>query len=224
MRGSEVNINLSEMKEWTSALKSSDTMKIIALENGDIAMGAELRKSMSEKMADAWKIKLYATDDMKILAVVIKGTASAVNKKIRAAKEIKDSEKLRIMYDELINEVLQEREEAVRIALVYKAELDRIEISDKDIEHLHNTVSRVLEIIKAIQLAGTLGKPESEREKIEIQVQGYEQIKELISVDTLKSMQLLGFNYKAAIGEPLTQLCANAITGWGNKNNYHKKR
>ena len=58
----------------------------------------------------------------------------------------------------------------------------------------------------------------------EIQVQGYEQIKELISVDTLKSMQLLGFNYKAAIGEPLTQLCANAITGWGNKNNYHKKR
>lgn len=69
MRGSEVNINLSEMKEWTSALKSSDTMKIIALENGDIAMGAELRKSMSEKMADAWKIKLYATDDMKILAV-----------------------------------------------------------------------------------------------------------------------------------------------------------
>lgn len=57
-----------------------------------------------------------------------------------------------------------------------------------------------------------------------IQVQGYEQIKELISVDTLKSMQLLGFNYKAAIGEPLTQLCANAITGWGNKNNYHKKR
>lgn len=75
-----------------------------------------------------------------------------------------------------------------------------------------------------LQLAGTLGKPESEREKIEIQVQGYEQIKELISVDTLKSMQLLGFNYKAAIGEPLTQLCANAITGWGNKNNYHKKR
>jgi hypothetical protein len=24
-------------------------------------------------------------------------------------------------------------------------------------------------------------------------------------------MQLLGFNYRAAIGEPLTQLCANAI-------------
>ena len=69
MRGSKVNINLSEMTDWTSALKSSDTMKITAFENGDIAMGAELRKSMSEKMSDVWKIKLYATDDMKILAV-----------------------------------------------------------------------------------------------------------------------------------------------------------
>lgn len=179
-------------------------------------------------IGEGWIVYLEGRENVEMGAslaeLVIKGTASAVNKKIRAAKEIKDSEKLRIMYDELINEVLQEREEAVRIAQVYKAELDRIEISDKDIEHLHNTVSRVLEIIKAIQLAGTLGKPESEREKIEIQVQGYEQIKELISVDTLKSMQLLGFNYKAAIGEPLTQLCANAITGWGNKNNYHKKR
>ena len=30
-------------------------------------------------------------------------------------------------------------------------------------------------------------------------------------------MQLLGFNYKAAIGEPLTQICADAIMNLGNK-------
>lgn len=42
-------------------------------------------------------------------------------------------------------------------------------------------------------------------------IETYEQIKELINVDTLKAIQLLGFNYKAAIGEPLTQLCADAI-------------
>lgn len=28
-------------------------------------------------------------------------------------------------------------------------------------------------------------------------------------------MQLLGFNYKAAIGEPLTELCANKIRQFG---------
>ena len=30
-------------------------------------------------------------------------------------------------------------------------------------------------------------------------------------------MQLLGFNYKAAIGEPLTEICANAITNLASK-------
>lgn len=30
-------------------------------------------------------------------------------------------------------------------------------------------------------------------------------------------MQLLGFNYKAAIGEPLTEICANAIASLGSK-------
>lgn len=74
MRGSEVNINLSEMKEWTSALKSSDTMKIIALENGDIAMGAELRKSMSEKMADAWKISKCNKRQERCLNVLLTAT------------------------------------------------------------------------------------------------------------------------------------------------------
>ena len=135
--------------------------------------------------------------------LAVKGTASAISKKIQAAKEIKDAEKLRTTYDALINEVLQEREEAVRIAQTYKSELERIVISDEDINHLHSTISVVLDVIKAIS-------PNTPMES-------FEAIKGLVTVDTLKTMQLLGFNYKAAIGEPLTQLCANAISSWGNK-------
>lgn len=135
--------------------------------------------------------------------LAVKGTATAVNKKIRAAKDIKDAEKLRTTYDELINEVLQEREEAIRIAQAYKSELDRIVISDEDIEHLNLTATRLLDVIKSFS-------PNTN-------IEGFEALKDLISVDTLKTMQLLGFNYKAAIGEPLTLLCANAISSLGNK-------
>lgn len=149
--------------------------------------------------------------------LAVKGTVSAVSKKIRAAKEIKEVEKLRSTYDEIVNEILLEREEAVRIAQAYKSELERIIISDEDIEHLHNTVARLLEIIKAFQLVSAMAKGEEEIEKVKKQVESYEQIKALISVDTLKTMQLLGFNYKAAIGEPLTQICANAISKLGEK-------
>ena len=132
-----------------------------------------------------------------LTALAVKGTASAVNTKIKAIKEEKNVERIRSTYDEIVNELISEREEAIRIAQVYKTELDRIEISDDDIKHLHNTVERLLELFKIMS-------PNAP-------IETFEQMKELISVDTLKAIQLLGFNYKAAIGEPLTQLCADAI-------------
>ena len=147
--------------------------------------------------------------------LAVRGTVSAVNKKLRAAKNIKDIETLRNTYDEILNEVLSEREEAVNIAQAYKAELDRIEISDEDIEHLHNTVSQALEILNGMS-----------EEKLP--VEEITQLKELISVDALKTMQLLGFNYKAAIGEPLTDICAQKIKQWGgvktNQSNRKKNK
>ena len=79
--------------------------------------------------------------------LAIKGTATAVTNKIKAVKEEKNIEKIRNTYDEIVNELLSERDEAVRIAQAYKSELERIVISDDDIVHLHNTVSRILEIV-----------------------------------------------------------------------------
>lgn len=151
--------------------------------------------------------------------LAVKGTASAVTKKIRAVKDIKDAEKLRTIYDALINEVLQEREEAVRIAQAYKSELERIVISDEDIEHLHNTVSNILEIFKNIQPAGVDPQDTLGVMRVQKQIETMEQVKNLISVDTLKTMQLLGFNYKAAIGEPLTQICSRAILSLTERKN-----
>lgn len=126
-----------------------------------------------------------------------KGTVTATEAKIKAIQVEKDIEKIRNQYDEIINELIAERAEAIRIAQVYKNEMERYVISDSDIEHLHNTVELVLDIIKEMS-------PDTD-------VAMYQQLKELICVDVLKAIQLLGFNYKEAIGEPLTQLCANAI-------------
>lgn len=142
-----------------------------------------------------------------LTALAVKGTVSAVGTKIKAIKLEKDAETIRNRYEEIINELLSEREEAIRIAQVYKNELERYVISDEDITHLHNTVGKALEILKSMSPATP--------------IKNFEQFKELISVDTLKTMQLLGFNYKAAVGEPLTQLCANAILLL-SKNNQNK--
>lgn len=146
-----------------------------------------------------------------LTTLAVKGTATAINAKIKSLKDEKNAEKIRNTYDEIVNELLSEREEAVRLAQAYKAEIERIVISDEDIEHLHNTVSRVLEFFAKFQLNSTSTKGDQENKEVNEQIQSFEQIKEFISVDTLKTMQLLGFNYKAAIGEPLTQICAQAL-------------
>lgn len=71
-------------------------------------------------------------------------------------------------------------------------ELNRIIISDEDIKCLHNTVSR-----KSNSAYGHIKSVEN----IKAQISSYEQMIELISIDTLKTMQLLGSNYKVAIGD-----------------------
>ena len=151
--------------------------------------------------------EVYTTEliglGVSLTELAVKGTATAISSKIKAIKDEKNVENVRSTYDEIINELLSEREEAVRIAQAYKSELEKVVISDEDIQHLHNTVTRILELIKKSQ-----GNTNAE---VNTQIQAYEQIKELISVDTLKTMQLLGFNYKAAIGEPLTLMLRNFI-------------
>ena len=148
---------------------------------------------------------------VELTKLAVKGTASAVARKVSAIKSEKNADTLRTTYDEIVNELIQERDEAVRIAQSYKSELDHIVISDEDIRHLHNTVSNVLDILKKIMpsTGGINGKPDF--------YESIESAKALITIDTIKTMQLLGFNYKQAIGEPLTQLCADKISSLGQR-------
>jgi hypothetical protein len=142
-----------------------------------------------------------------LTALVVKGTASAVSTKIRAIRVEKNIEAIKNGYDEIVNELISEREEAIRIAQVYKSEIDRYQISDEDIDHLHSTVERVPEIIRSLSP--------------NIDLESYSQLKELISIDSLKAIQLIGFNYKRAIGEPLTELCASRISSFAGKKGPH---
>lgn len=161
---------------------------------------------------DSTTISVLSEMANNLTTLAVKGTVTAIHSKIESVKAEKNADTLRATYDEIINEILSEREQAIRIAQAYKEELDKVQISDEDIEHLHNTVAAVLDIIKGFS-------PQKEET-----LSAFEPLKNLISVDTLKTMQLLGFNYKAAIGEPLTNLCADTISSWGKKSPINKKK
>lgn len=140
----------------------------------------------------------------------VKGTATAVESKVRGIKNEKNAETIRRTYDEIVNELLEERSEAIYLAQAFKSELDRVEIDEEGIESLDATIGKVFNILK--RFPGVL---DSDPERAHEQEEAFNQVRELISADTLRTMQLLGFNYKAAIGEPLTELCAEKIKQMG---------
>ncbi len=145
--------------------------------------------------------------------LLLKGTTTAVQGKIASLKNEKSLDTVRNSYDEMINQLLSEREEALMIAQSYKNELERVVIDDDDIEYLQQTISKVLDLLVGVQLLDVNSDDENISKKAKAQVDVVNGMKGLLSKDVLKTMQLLGFNFKAAIGEPLTELCASKIKG-----------
>lgn len=147
---------------------------------------------MDEQLAGA-----IANSGAQLAVLAAKGTAATVANKFQAIRSKKDLEEVCNSYEEIINELVAERAQAISIANAYESELKRYEITDEDIEHLQQTIGNALDILNSFS-------PDSD-------VAALEQFKSLVSVNTLKAMQLLGFDYKKAIGDPLTEVCADAI-------------
>lgn len=104
-----------------------------------------------------------------------KNTASTIYNKISVLKHRREDGKTITEYEEIIYE--------------------NINISDEDMEYLHNTLKIVLESTSPD------GKTD---ENLSVALA-------FLNKDTLKTMQLIGFNYKEGIGRPLTELCEEWI-------------
>lgn len=144
---------------------------------------------------------------MKLTELTIVNTASIVGAKIKTIKEEKDIVKLKNNYEEIINQLLDEKQQAIRIAQAYREEVENTNISDDKIDYLHNTVAKALKVLDSYNADKQMEVTD---------------IVELIDKDVLKTMQLLGFNYKEAIGQPLTELCKNYINSKSISNNQNK--
>ena len=73
---------------------------------------------------DISTINILAEMGTNLTTLALKGTATAIHSKIESVKNEKNTETLRNTYDEIISQLLSEREEAIRIAQAYKEELE----------------------------------------------------------------------------------------------------
>lgn len=74
--------------------------------------------------------------------LAVKGTVTAVTAKLNGIRQEKNAEVIRSTYDEIVNELLEERAQAIQIAQALKDELNRVEIDEAGIESLDATIGR----------------------------------------------------------------------------------
>lgn len=169
--------------------------------------------------------------------IVNSGVADQAISLISSVKEGKDDKKTIAAYEDAFNKLIHENQELKSIALRYKDEYDQIYLSEKDIEYLQATATRLINLFKPEVSEESkneirknlisLGQPEEIADNFataweqqqEEQRKKLEQAVDLIQVDTLRTMQLLGFNYKKAIGEPLTEITSRTIASSFSENN-----
>lgn len=135
-------------------------------------------------------IKLAAA----LATAVSNNTVNAISDRIKVARANRDKDRAITALEEIINDLQSDKNELIRIAQAYEQEFVSQKITERELQYITDNVLPLLN--KLI--------PQNQKETLE-------QIKSLVSVETLSIMQLLGFNYKKAVGEPLTVLLQKTI-------------
>lgn len=151
---------------------------------------------------DEANTKLLAELGVKLTESAVRNTAGAISDKISSIKAKRDDKQTIRELEDIVNNLLDDKSELVRIAQAYEQELVSQKISDEDIEYITTTL---------IPLAETfIEKTEDEQERAKNQ-ENLDMVKAVLSKETITVMQLIGFNFKQAIGEPLTSLIRRLI-------------
>jgi hypothetical protein len=131
--------------------------------------------------------------------VAARNAASTVTSKIHAFRARKQDQGVVNDLIELVNDLVEDKNELISIAQAFEQELVAQRISEDDITYI---TTRLLPVVE--QMAGFTEDPNRTLKAVEA-------IKSLVRVETLTIMQLVGFNFRRAIGEPLTTLVERLI-------------
>lgn len=123
------------------------------------------------------------------------------------ARRAKTKEEAAQAYEEIISQYAQANAEYENLARGYKEMYEQVVISDEDIQFLHRTLSQIIDAMSAQEQVGARGDAAKRAQDAE----NLKAFLTLVNKDTLKTMQLLGFNYREAIGAPLTKVCSDFI-------------
>lgn len=144
----------------------------------------------------------FATLGTKFATLVARNSVPVIMDRVKVAKEAKEDSETINRLEEIISELISEKNELIQMVQLYEEQLITQKISDDEIDYISNSLLPILEQF----VANDDGQQAATTEK------AIEAIKPIISKETFLILQMLGFNFKQAIGEPLTQLLRALIS------------
>lgn len=129
-----------------------------------------------------------------------RNSAQMVSDKVKSLRAGKKHEETIAGLEEIVSALIDDKAELTRIAQAYQAELVAQRLTPGDVSYIADTILPTLEKIAEAQGAGGAQLKKT-----------IDNVRPLLSVEMVTVMQLLGFNFRRAIGEPLTSLTERAI-------------
>jgi hypothetical protein len=131
-----------------------------------------------------------------------RGTLQEFGPRITTSKAAKRDRETIELLDEIVDELISERTEILGIAQAFEDELIAERISDDDIAFVSQLAPKVEGLLG---LAGSDVDAEQVRQVLDL----------LVSKEVVKILQVFGFNFRNAIGRPLTNLLVRFIDTQG---------
>jgi len=129
-----------------------------------------------------------------LAASAVRNSARAVTEKIGALRAAKHDRDTVVELEEIITTLISDKTEVIQIAQAFEEQLVSQRISEQDIDYV---TANVVPLVR--KLAEASDSAEETEKTIAL-------LEPVLSVETLKILQVLGFNFRKAIGEPLTDL------------------
>jgi hypothetical protein len=138
---------------------------------------------------------------VRLSEVAVRNTATLIAERIRAVKAKRRDGDVIAEMEDIIASLISDKNEITQIAQALEEKLVAQRISAVEINYV---TSNLVPLVERLVDASAKDGDTSARDSIDL-------LKPLLSEETLTVLQVLGLNFKQAIGEPLTELLRGYI-------------
>ena len=138
-----------------------------------------------------------------VAEIAIRNTASTISDKIKATREKKDDKATIAQLEEIINDLITDKNQLLRAIKIYEDEFVAQKLTTEDISYITNNIIPAFKDF-ASELSG------EESTKL---LESLNPLEKIVTIETLNVLQLIGFNFKRGLGQPLTEKLKKTIEG-----------